>query len=62
MSSFDFKFVVNAGREVVQYDHFTVWRKAVLLLDSNADEGLDGSAACDTAHPWPSENVFVNIT
>ena len=50
LSSFDFEFVVDARREVVEDDHLRLGPEAVLFLDPDPDQGLDARAASDSAH------------
>lgn len=59
VSSFDFQFVVDAWREVVQDDHLTVGRESVLLFDPDAHQSLDGRAARDPAHSRRPDRVFI---
>lgn len=59
VSLFHFQFVVNAGSEIVQDDHFAIGWQAVLFFDPNTDECFDGSAASDASHSWRSDRVFI---
>ena len=59
IAPFDFELVVDTRSEIVQHDHFTVGRQAVLLLDPDPNERFDGSAAGYAAHSRRPDCILI---